>query len=187
MLLMTARAPVAPPVTLAEAKAHLRVTHDAEDSLIVDLIRAAGDFISEDAGLSPTNRVFRLSLSDRPATAVDLPRHPVTRIVSVTVYNRDGTPQALDGDRYALDLLRRPATLTLDDDALPREVNGVEIEFEAGFGIVGSDVPEALRRAILALIARWYELRGAYAPSDQPVSVPHMYARLVRPWRRIGV
>lgn len=187
MLLMPTPTPAVPPVTLADAKAHLRVTHDGEDALIADLIATAASFIGDDAGLALTTRAFRLTVSDCTDGVVSLPRHPVARIISVTVYDGDGLPSLIDGSRYRLDALRRPATLTLDRGVVPRDTNGIEIEFQAGFGDVGSDVPDALRRAVLSLVAHWYEMRGVYTPSDQPVSVPILYSRLVRPWRRIGV
>jgi len=66
-------------------------------------------------------------------------------------------------------------------------MTGVEIDFRAGFGPAGPAVPDTLRRAILTLVAHWYEFRGSYGPSEQPVSVPMAYSRLVRAWRRIGI
>jgi uncharacterized phiE125 gp8 family phage protein len=40
-----------------------------------------------------------------------------------------------------------------------------------------------LKRAILTLVAHWYEFRGVYDAADHPVSVPALYARLTRHFR----
>jgi len=179
--------PAAPPVTLADAKAHLRVTHDGEDGLITDLIATAASFMAEDVGLALVNQDWRVALSSSVNAPVNLPRHPVIRIVSVTVYDRDGNQTMLDGARYTLDPMQRPARLTFDSGAIPNDANGVDIDFEAGFGTSGADVPDTLRRAAMALVAHWYEFRSVYAPCDQPVSLPIIYTRLTRNWRRIGI
>lgn len=187
MVLSTVRPPAALPVSVVDAKAHLRLTHDGEDALVADLIAAAGAFVAEDAGIALINQVLRLSLSDRPAEPVALPRHPIARIETVTVYDGDGSPTVLEGAQYRFDMMRKPARLSFEPGAVPRQTNGIEIDFVAGFGDAAADIPHTLRRAVLALVSHWYELRGAYGPSDQPVSVPVHYARLIRPWRRVGL
>lgn len=62
-------------------------------------------------------------------------------------------------------------------------MNGVEIDFTAGFGEAGTDVPDLLRRAILLLAAHWYEFRTGFGPEDQPVSYPPAYERLIAGYR----
>ncbi|MBO6554596.1 MAG: phage head-tail connector protein [Roseitalea sp.] len=187
MVLMPIGTPAVPPVTLADAKAHLRVTHEGEDTLIAELVDAAARFVADDMGLALIDQTWRLSLSEAPAAPVSLPRHPVAAIVAVTVYDPDGDPNVLEGSAYRLDTMRRPATLTFEPGSLSASITGVEIDFRAGFGPAGPDVPDTLRRAILTLVAHWYEFRGSYGPSEQPVSVPMAYSRLVRAWRRIGI
>jgi uncharacterized phiE125 gp8 family phage protein len=61
-------------------------------------------------------------------------------------------------------------------------MNGIEIDFTAGFGEAGTDVPDLLRRAILALVAHWYEFRGVY-DAGQPVSYPAGYDRMISSYR----
>lgn len=187
MVLMHIGTPAVPPVPLADAKAHLRVTHDGEDTLIAELIDAAARFIADDTGIALIDQVWRLSLSDMPTAPVALPRHPVAAIVAVTAYDQGGDPAVLEGSAYRLDTMRRPATLTFEPGSLSASMTGIEIDFRAGFGPAGPDVPDTLRRAILTLVAHWYEFRGSYGPGDQPVSVPVAFSRLMRAWRRIGI
>lgn len=187
MVLMPLGAPATPPVTLVDAKAHLRVTHDGEDALIADLVAAASRFLTEDTGLALTHQSWRLSLGTVPRCPVILPRNPIASISAVTIYDRDGTPTVLEGSAYRLDLMCRPATLTLVPGALAAGTDSIEIDLRAGFGATSLDVPDTLRRALMALVAHWYEFRAVYDASDQPVSVPILYSRLVRSWRRVGI
>ena len=62
-------------------------------------------------------------------------------------------------------------------------MNGVEIDFTAGFGEAGADVPDLLKRAILLLVGHWYEFRAGFGPADQPVSYPAGYERLIAFYR----
>lgn len=187
MLLMSLADPAAPPVAVNDAKAHLRVTHDGEDALIAELVGTAARFLTEDTGVALINQDWRLSLSAAPAGPVALPRHPVASIVAVTVYGADGTPSLLNGSAYRLDMRSRPATIAFEPGSIPTAANGIEIDFRAGFGTAAVEVPDTLRRAVLALVAHWYEFRAVYDASDQPVSVPMAYSRLVRAWRRVVI
>jgi uncharacterized phiE125 gp8 family phage protein len=63
-------------------------------------------------------------------------------------------------------------------------MNGIEIDFTAGFGQAATDVPDLLRRAIILLAAHWYEFRMSFGPGDQPVSYPAGYERMIAPFRR---
>ena len=177
--------PAVEPVSLADAKAHLRVTHDADDALIEGLVSAARSHVEREAGLALIEQVWRLYLDDWPADrCVRLRRHPVRRLEAVTVFDRTGDPHVIEAAAMRLDAVSRPARLIVGD-TVPggSTLNGVEIEFAAGYGETGADVPGELRRAILLLVAHWYEFRGAAGADDQPVSVPAGFERLLAPHR----
>ena len=177
--------PAVEPVTLAEAKAHLRVAHDSEDALIQGLVRAARQEVEAATGMALIDQSWRLALDRWPASGrVLLARHPVKHVLSVTVYGSEGEASLIDPANYQLDALSRPARLHFEARPEPAiAMNGVEIDFTAGFGEAGTDVPDLIRRALLMLAAHWYEFRGAYGPDDQPVAIPPGYERLIAPYK----
>jgi hypothetical protein len=72
------------PVSLTEARAHLRVTLDAEDGLISALVTAARERIEAELGLVLIATQFRQSF-DRPAPdPVELARGPVMSLDHVS-------------------------------------------------------------------------------------------------------
>lgn len=177
--------PAVEPVTLAEAKAHLRLAHDSEDTLISGLIRAARDEVERSAGLALIDQSWRLALDRWPrhGTAL-LAKHPVRQVLSVTAYGPDGEASLIDPADYQLDTLSRPGRLHFSAERPPlRAMNGIEIDFTAGFGESGPDVPDLLKRAMLVLVAHWFEFRAAFGAGDQPVSLPAGYERMLAGYR----
>lgn len=177
--------PSAEPVTLAEVKAHLRLDHASEDDLLSGLIRAARDDLERATGMALLDQAWRLVLDQWPRNgcAAVMP-HPIREILSVTVYGAEGEASLVDPANYQVDTLSRPARIRFTEAPKPlRAMNGVEIDFTAGFGEAGTDVPDLLRRAILVLVAHWYEFRTDFGPSDQPVSYPAGYDRMIAGYR----
>lgn len=186
MTLLRTVAPDVEPVTLGEAKAQMRIAHESEDDLISGLIRAAREEVERATGLVLIEQSWRLVLDRWPRNGlVRLARGPVTEVLSVTVYGSEGEAAVLPPTAYEADLVSRPARLSFLSRPEPlRTMNGIEIDFSAGFGETGADVPELLRRAVLLLVAHWYEFRAAFNGSDQPVSYPQGYERLISGFRR---
>jgi len=177
--------PAAEPVTLADAKAQLRITHVSEDDLLAGLIRAARDDVERATGVAMIDQAWRLTLDDWPPRGTThLLRHPVKEILSVTTFGPDGEASLVDPSRYELDALSRPARLHFEQAAPAlKAMNGVEIDFTAGFGEAGPDVPDLLKRAILLLVAHWYEFRAAFGADEQPASYTTGYDRLISSYR----
>ena len=177
--------PAVEPVTLAEAKANLRISHDSEDALISGLIRAAREDVERITGMALIDQTWRLTLDAwPPSRTVRIRRHPVRQIIAVTAYGSEGEAWAVDPARYQLDAETRPARLHLErPPERLRAINGIEIDFRAGFGEAGPDVPDLLKRAILMLVAHWYEFRAHVPPSAQPVSFPPGYEELIDGYR----
>lgn len=177
--------PAGEPVTLAEAKAQLRIAHDSEDGLIGGLIRAARAEVEAQTGMALIDQSWRLALDCWPHDGlVRLRRHPVKQILSVTVYGEEGEGAVLDPAGYEADLVTRPARLHFVSPPAPeRRLNGIEVDFTAGFGEAGTDVPDQLKRAVLVLVAHWHEFRASYGAQDQPVSIPPGFDRLIAGYR----
>jgi uncharacterized phiE125 gp8 family phage protein len=185
MTLFRTVAPEAEPVTLNEAKQFLRLSNDSEDTLISGLIRAAREEVEASCGLALIDQSWRLTLDLLPPLGrVLLRRHPLREIVSITRFGEDGEGTLVDPGTYRLDPTSRPARLHFRDlPAVGQPMNGIEIDFKAGFGEAGTDVPDLLKRAILLLVAHWYEFRAEVRAKDQPASYPSGYERLIAPWR----
>lgn len=60
-----------------------------------------------------------------------------------------------------------------------KPMNGIEIDFRAGYGATGVDVPDGLKRAILLLVAFWFEHRGAQGGSGSQSVWPDGFERLI--------
>ncbi len=160
--------PAAEPVTLAEAKAHLRISHSDEDELINRLIAAGRHHLEGRTGLCLINQTwscYRDRWPDFPD--VELPVSPLQTVSAVNVYGEDDVAAVLDPAHYVVDRASRPARLVLRSSRLwplpGRVANGIEIVVVAGFGAAGSDVPQPLRQALLELVAHWYGNRGETA------------------------
>jgi len=181
--------PSAEPLTLAEVKAHLRLEEDAEDSLLAGLVKVAREHLEHETGLSLMTQGWRLYRDDWPAGGViPIGRGPVQAVESVTVYDAAGVPQPVSLADHLLDGAARPARLWLRDPRPPgRPINGIEIDFLAGFGEAATDVPDTLKRAMLLHVAHMFAFRGEVALDNQPAGVPPGYARLIAPFQRRGL
>lgn len=183
-------APAVEPVSLSEAKAHLRVDGGDEDDLISSLITAARVHTEVQTGQSlieQTWSVFQDSWPDGPVMA--LPLAPVISVAAVRVYGEDDIPSAIDPSHYYVDTASRPARLVLRSGRTwprpGRAANGAEVEIIAGYGAGPADVPEPLKQAILQLVAYWFENREPIAVANSAMAVPQMVAALLAPYRPV--
>lgn len=176
--------PAAEPISLAELKAHLRIDGSAEDALLASLIGIARQHLERSTGLALISQGWRLYLDDWPQSGVvEIARGPVKTVDAVRAFDELGEESEIPLMGHVLDGVRRPARLWLPARTDTRQaINGIEIDFTAGFGDAGADVPDTLRRAMLIHAARMYEFRGAVPMEMQPADMPEGYDRLVAPF-----
>lgn len=178
--------PAAEPVSLAEAKAHLRVTHGDDDVLIGTLIASARRIVEARSGLQLITQDWTCYRDAWPEDGViGIPLGPLTAVIELAVYGEDGAKAVIDPAHYYADFASRPPRLLLRGSRLwqppGRALNGIAITVEAGFGPAAADVPETLRQAVKILLAHWYEHRG----SGDPPPVPVTFDALIRPCREV--
>jgi uncharacterized phiE125 gp8 family phage protein len=175
--------PAVEPVTLAEAKAYLRLDGDDEDTLVASLVAAARHTLELATRRAFIAQSWRVQLDRWPGRAVSLPFAPVLAVTAVRVNAGSGL-QVLDAGLYRLDGAADPPTLLIDAAAgeAGSPAGGIEVDASYGFGTAGADVPPPLRVAVLRLVAGWFERRGDEGGDGaMPSDVAALIAPFVRP------
>lgn len=167
MTLTLVTPPANEPLSLADAKAHLRVDHSDEDTLINALIAAAREDAEDFRNQSFITQTWKLTLDVWPTEpdVIELPRGPVS-VTSVKYTDEDGNTSTFASSNYVEDLESEPARLALKRSASwPSDtlqvVNGIEVTYVAGYGDDASDVPAAVVEALKLMIGHYYENREA--------------------------
>ena len=158
------------PITLAEAKAHVRIdtTVTEDDTMLLGYIRAATDQAERYLGRSLITQTWTLYLNCF-LDETRLPRSPVQSVTSVKYDDTADAEQTLSATIYEADtvafsgrVVLRPSqvwpTLTATSD-----INRVRIEYVAGYGDNPTDVPDVIKQGILFLVAHFFEERQVMA------------------------
>lgn len=163
-------APSVEPVTLTEAKLHLRETDTAQDDLITALIVAARQYAENYTRRAFAQRTLELTLPCFPADSIiELPQPPLQSVTSVKYIDFAGTLQTVLASAYQVDSYREPGLvkpaylsfwqLTRDD------FNAVQVRYVAGYAAAGSpddyayNIPAAIKHWIKVRVATLYEHR----------------------------
>ncbi len=173
-LLTRVVAPATEPLTLEETKLYLRLTDDAEDVQISDLIVSARMMAEQWLKRSLITQSWKLAYDDYLSEYTVLPMGPVQGVTSVTIVNKDGGTQTVDSDLYNLNAAKD--TLIFQSDVIGFRV---EIIYVTGYGDAQS-VPRPIKAGMLAHIAMMYDGRG-----DSMLAVPQQSLALYMPYREV--
>lgn len=161
MSLIIITPPATEPVTLAEARLHLKVDSTDDDTLISALITAMREQAEHRTGRAFITQTLELVLDAFPAD-IELPRPPALAITSVKYYDTNGTQQTMDAALYSLDSNSEPAWLVpAYGESWPATYgipNAVRVRYTAGYG-AASDVPSAIKAWILSGLSTMYNIR----------------------------
>ncbi len=183
------------PVSLTEAKAHLRVTSTDEDTLIGIIIKAARQSAESMTRRSLASQVFELSLDDFPEEEIVLPMPPVESITSIKYKDSDGVETTWDSSKYVFYNSEPAKIIPVYGEVFPSftpyPAGAVKIRFTAGYKTSGTDIsliiPEAIKQALLLLIGSFYENReDLLSKGHIPKSLPFGVDALLYPYRIWG-
>jgi uncharacterized phiE125 gp8 family phage protein len=177
-------APAYEPITLVEAKAHLRVTFTDDDTLIGDMIGDAREKLENDTWRQYMPATWRLTLDCFPGAefyrqasigygrgvrdyervfdrdVIRVPRPPLASLVSIQYLDTAGTLQTLDPSAYVVDGDDEPARIAPSNgNCWPvtlDQIGAVTISYTAGYSL------------------------AAAIQSDQQAAVPKMAKRAIK-------
>lgn len=174
--------PNAEPVTLADAKTHLRVIDSSEDALISMMIEAArrhAEMVTQRQIITATWKLVLDAFPgpsligvppgvgySLPAHAILLEKSPVASVISIKYLDMSGVQQTMPATDYTVDTSSEPARITpvfgkIWPIPLP-QIGSVEITFQAGYGGPAA-VPAGIKQWMLVRIGSLYENREEVA------------------------
>jgi len=188
------------PISVADAKEHLRIVDTTEDDAYVgQLVDAATTWCEDYCDRTFADKQYTVAFDDFFGTRIELPRPPVRlnavssgATVSISYVNTSGATQTLTFSQSATQEFR------LDRDHVPALVyplylgvwpsvrlddKSVQITYLAGYG-GSANVPTPAKHAIKMLVGHWYLSREAVGSAGQ--NVPMGVAALLEPlkWKQ---
>lgn len=164
-------APASEPVTLQEAKDHLRVEVTTDDALIGRLITDAREWAERYTRRGLITQTWRLWLDEFPDgddadeySTVMLPGGKVQSVSSVKYTDTAGAIQTLDPAGYTLSSRGPDAIARLRPSygntwpATRDQADAVQVEYVVGYGAAAA-VPSQIKQAVLLHVGWHYEHR----------------------------
>lgn len=170
--------PTQEPVTLAEAKAHLRVAIADDDGLIAGYILAARSYVEGQIHRPIVSRMFDFTAdygwpSKNCQSWIDLPMPPLQSVRSVSYVDSNGATQVLASNQYrVITNGPRGAVIPVYGVSWPSvrpQTGAVTVRFIAGYtdfvdtisspnySVTGPGVPDELRMAIMLHVEMLYD------------------------------
>lgn len=179
-------APADEPVTLAQAKAHLGVTHSNDDTFISALITAAREACENELNRALVYSQWALRLDAFPCEEIIVPKPPLYSVASIAYIDGNGAEQTWAAASYQVDAKSEPGRIMpAFGGTWPQtreQYNAVIVTYWAGYAPVevgsptdfSGNVPQAIKQAILLTLGNFYGNRESViaGPAAQFVQLP---------------
>lgn len=146
------------PISVADLKTHMRISHSADDDYITDLAWMAYAWIEREADITISQTSYSLMMGDFEPV-VYLPKPPLTSLNSVSYYDTDGTSHTLsqNTDFYLVNSTRQAAYLAPVDrwPSVYDRPDAITIAFTCE----SDPVPYQVLHLMRLLVANAYEFR----------------------------
>ena len=180
-------APAVSPITLAELKAHLRITTTAEDTYLTRCLSMGVARAEAYLGVAMVNRTIDLfldqvreaqvglSLDAETLSSIALPKAPLASVTGLYTYDTADVETAWTTTSYVIsgagDPMNRGALSLVRGWTWPaglRIAKAVRVRYVAGFGAAAVNVPEDYQQACLVMASAFYGHRGDCAATTPP-------------------
>ncbi len=170
--------PTVDPVTVAQAKAQLKILHSNEDQYLLGLIKVACEWAQDYTRLAFLTQTLTAQYPSWPSpmtpncAKVDstflLPHPPLQLVNWVKYYDTTDTLITYDPTKYVVDIIQSPGTVRVKNTSYNTPsvpclstnfVNPVSISYKAGFGDAAASLPARIQQAVLIMVAHLYSRR----------------------------
>jgi uncharacterized phiE125 gp8 family phage protein len=162
------------PVTLTEAKSHLRITDSNNDTYITAIIKPARIKCENLTGRSLAPQTFELILDNFPYEKIEIPMPPVTTLSSIKYKDSDGIETEWTSSEYIF-YDSEPAVIVPAygyswPSFTPYPMGAVKVRYVAGH--TAANIPVPVKQAILLLIGHLFENREAVISGNELKEIP---------------
>lgn len=200
------------PVTLEEAKAHLREDSDDFDTTIEAFIAAATEYVDGPKGYlgralidqtwdyyidgfpvyDTSCRYYAGSAGWLQNNYIELPLPPLIEVIGVFYLNSSGVEQEFSSSSYVVDYASEPARISLKASgswpSALTQMNAVRVRFRAGYldqsvSPALDDVPFVIKAAILMYMADLYQNRENTIVGESAEELPFAAKMLLKSHR----
>lgn len=174
-------APITDPLDQNEMKEHLRIDHSDDDSYLIDIDKAATEWVERECNIAMVERTYTAKIPHF-AEMIELPRRPLQEVTAIKYWSTD-SPSVLTTlwEKTSPEVAPTTFRVNTGEGFIYRNYSqpwpttdirhdAVQITFVAGYGGV-AQVPNALKHALLLLVADLYEHR------EDTVIGPNVYNR----------
>lgn len=177
------------PITTAQAKSHLNIDHDDDDTLIDEKIAEARKKVESDTGRAFINQTWTLyadTFSEFNNGIIYLPRSPLSSVTSIYYYNTSNVKTLWAATEYQADTAHEPGrVVTASGYSFPTtydRLSAVEIAYVSGYGATAAAIPNCpgeMFSALYMLIGHLYENRESIVTGTIASTIPGGYDELV--------
>ena len=166
--------PIVEPLTLEQARKHLRVTpygsppEHPDDDDILSAITDARQYCEDYTGRSFAEKIYEIALDAFPCGAIELPMGaPLISVDAISYVDAEGNLETLATNLYAVDKYQMPGWVVSAVGAYWPEtlaaVNAVKVQYKAGYNDA-NPLPGNARRALKLVMADFFENRENSTP-----------------------
>lgn len=178
--------PLVEPITVDELKEYAKIDGSDEDNILANTIKAIREAMEEYLGRSLIEQTIKLSMDFWPGEVIELPMPPLISVTQVVLVDESDVETVYASSNYYVETLRSVGRLVLKQgviypDNTDRTHGGYRIDYKAGYGTAGADVPQVIREAIKLWCAVYYETGTlTEKPPNQVLSMVERTYRIPR-------
>jgi uncharacterized phiE125 gp8 family phage protein len=181
------------PMTTAQAKVHLRVVDDEDDTYIGGIVTAARYHLETETRRQFITATYALKLDCFPGAVqpLHLPKPPLQSVSSVSYEDAAGATQTLSTGSYQVVTGTDPGYIipepgeTWPVTETDRE-EAVTVTYIAGYGTSSTDMPDALIHANKLMVGQYYEFREPVVVGTNTAKLPMAVEALISDYKMIG-
>ena len=167
MLLRTLSENLIEPVSVTEAKEHLRISFSEDDNYLGSLISKVREFVELYLNTSLVNRQLEIIMDDIPDDGFQLPFPPVVSIDAMQ-YGFDEDDERIDiGYKYS-----HSSNKIYFNNGITKLDTPIDA-FRCVFTVGSNETPKRIKQAILMLIGHWYENREEVLTNVNFIRLPY--------------